>query len=221
MNLVWLSLIVTAVCFTYVTCHGRGATAAACANLAPKHASTRPQTTTSPYGIQIDDTDWNDFGKVSVSFTGGPVNGFLLQARKKTDDAGIGMFGSSLPNGAQLGPCKLDGADISVTHTNPDAKSNLTFSWTFPEDNAYNGEIYFQAAFAKDHDTYWTNVVSSPIVRVSNLTTAAPVETTTHKELVTTTQKLPETSTSAGCLATVSTFLMIIMAVTLQAIAQS
>ena len=37
-----------------------------------------------------------------VSFTGGPIHGFILQARKSSDDSGVGSFvNRSLPVGSQ------------------------------------------------------------------------------------------------------------------------
>ncbi|KAF6020567.1 hypothetical protein EB796_021135 [Bugula neritina] len=101
---------------------------------------------------------------MQLSITGPEYGGFILEARD-TNGQGVGMFDSTnLPAGSQAGPCMSNNVKTSVTHNNPDPKTNLTFTWKQP--SSFTGSLHFQGAVAVDHDTYWVNIMSSEVAQL-------------------------------------------------------
>ena len=77
---------------------------------------------------------------MTIKGNGDSIYGFFLQARLSSDDSGFGSFDDSLPSGSQLRPC--DSAADAVTHTNANAKPDLTFTWKAPAEEGF-GDMRF------------------------------------------------------------------------------
>lgn len=155
--------------------YSSGAPEAACGTLAPVHSGIVPQNSASPtpYSITANGTMWMDGGALTVMISGGDINGFILQAVSGADSkTPIGSFDADmLPSLTQTGPCMHNGGSVSVTHTSPDTKTNLKFIWKAPlKSDGPAGAIFFQAAVATDHDTYWSEIKSDDIMHVYTTT---------------------------------------------------
>ncbi|KAI8496252.1 hypothetical protein Bbelb_260930 [Branchiostoma belcheri] len=149
----------------FVGCEGfgTGAPAGACTTMMPGHldsnnASVAAQTSTSPYSIELGVTSYQAGGTVSVQIMGPVFRGFLLQARQPGSTTPVGTF-SNAPTNTKTTTCTT--ADNSMTHSNTDAKENITLTWTAPSPAV--GNVQFVATIAEVKETFWMNVASATI----------------------------------------------------------
>ncbi|KAI0217290.1 hypothetical protein LSAT2_030860 [Lamellibrachia satsuma] len=141
-----------------------GAPTKACVSMIPGHNNTNPQTSNSPYTLELeDDGEKSDAMKVCV--TGKSFRGILLQMRKVGGSDPVGTFdGAMLPNDTKLLKCTADGD--SVTHENTEVKPNSTcFVWKIHKESTE--KLNFVATIAENKETYWVKVTSD-VINVSD-----------------------------------------------------
>ncbi|XP_047539509.1 putative ferric-chelate reductase 1 homolog isoform X1 [Vanessa atalanta] len=160
--------------------YGSGAPPLACVDQMPRHSDIQAQTSVPPYAIftSASQVRQGDVLNVTIGSPFGapaPIGGFILQARGIQDTEKIvGKFTKVPdPNLAQITNCR--GNNDTVTHTNPEEKAPLTFTWQAPDD--FLGGIEFRATVAQGYATFWKNV-ESPLVEVVTpdtvITTSSP-----------------------------------------------
>ncbi|XP_045455053.1 putative ferric-chelate reductase 1 homolog [Melitaea cinxia] len=164
--------------------YGSGAPPLACDDQTPRHGDIQAQTSVPPYAIftSASQVRQGDVLNVTISSPFGapaPIGGFILQARGIQDtDKIVGKF-TKVPSSdlAQITSCR--GNNDTVTHTNPEEKPPLSFTWQAPND--FLGGIEFRATVAQSFATFWKNV-ESPLVEVVTpdtvITTSPPAATT-------------------------------------------
>uniref|UniRef100_A0A8B9HF06 Reelin domain-containing protein n=1 Tax=Astyanax mexicanus TaxID=7994 RepID=A0A8B9HF06_ASTMX len=126
MNAVFFGVVLLQI-LTPALGYGTGAPTEACGNMKPEHKGIVPQTSQSPYSIQVSNT----------TFTSGkPITGKCLDAIKSSQGVQTtarGPFASRF-----LFWSGLKGA---ITHSSPDMKNNLSvYTWIPP---ASYSNIYF------------------------------------------------------------------------------
>ncbi|XP_022913819.1 putative ferric-chelate reductase 1 homolog [Onthophagus taurus] len=133
-----------------------GAPPIVCATMMPNHSGVTPQTTESPYILQLKP---NILG-VLVTIGREDFEGFMLQARNPNGQI-IGTF-EPTPNLIKTIDC--DGStDNSVTHWSTSQKKNLEIQW---HSNSYEGPVTFNATVAQNYATFWVGI-QSPTIQVS------------------------------------------------------
>ncbi|XP_050669345.1 putative ferric-chelate reductase 1 homolog isoform X2 [Leptidea sinapis] len=162
--------------------HGSGAPPGACLDQIPRHSTILPQASVPPYAIITSSAQVRQGDALNVTIgspftTPLPIGGFILQARSIQDtDKIIGKF-TGVPTVAQIMSCRGD--NDTVTHTSPQEKPPLTFTWVAPND--YLGGVEFRATVAQSYATFWKNVESTLVEVVTPdtvITTSSPVTTT-------------------------------------------
>ncbi|CAH2098145.1 unnamed protein product [Euphydryas editha] len=185
--------------------YGSGAPPLACVDQTPRHSDIQAQTSVPPYAIftSASQVRQGDVLNVTIGSPFGaptPIGGFLLQARGIQDTEKIvGRF-TKVPNSnlAQITSCR--GNNDTVTHTNPEEKYPLSFTWQAPDD--FLGGIEFRATVAQSYAMFWKNV-ESPLVEVvtrdtviTTSSSAASTERTTQAPPVIMETKPKPTQTS-------------------------
>lgn len=118
-----------------------GAPPIICESLTPNHGTATPQSSPSPYSINLSSYKIQKGGSVDVTISGASAfQGFIIQARYSRDLYRLfGKFTVRQPDIAKAIQC-LNESD-TVTHTSPDDKPSVVLTWTAPED--YDGPIVF------------------------------------------------------------------------------
>ncbi|XP_035688469.1 putative defense protein 3 isoform X2 [Branchiostoma floridae] len=143
-----------------------GAPKAACVNMTPHHiyfnlTRVQAQTTPSPYSVTVASNLYTAGGTVKVQIVGPQFEGFLLQARHNGNTGPVGSF-SNPPTNTKAVTC-TSGSD-SMTHANPNAKQNITLTWTAPTDA--RADVMFIATVAQVKNVFWLNN-KSPMVTLA------------------------------------------------------
>ncbi|CAK1547748.1 unnamed protein product [Leptosia nina] len=167
------------------TQHGSGAPPGACLDQMPRHSSILPQSSVPPYAISTSSAQVRQGDSINVTIGSPfgapvPIGGFILQARAiQNTEQIIGKFTTvPYPETTQIINCR--GENDTVTHSTPEDKPPLTFTWRAPAD--FLGGVAFRATVAQSYATFWRNVESSLVEVVS------PDTVITTPSIVTTTQ---------------------------------
>ncbi|XP_070553457.1 putative defense protein 3 isoform X2 [Ptychodera flava] len=172
-----LGILIFSLLQVSVTGYGSGAPDSACTTMTPGHVNGQTGVALSPqdgssniYTLSASSDSYTPGGTVSVTISGSPFSGLLLQARRPGQTTPIGSF-SSVPGNTKLKTCSS--TDDSVTHSNTNTKpAGTAFIWNAPSNGV--GDIEFVATVAKNHDLYWVNIKSSVLTEATELTTPAP-----------------------------------------------
>ncbi|CAH1238668.1 FRRS1 [Branchiostoma lanceolatum] len=143
-----------------------GAPKDACATMMPGHkyanlTTVHAQTTPSPYKVMVASSQYSPGATLKVMIVGPQFEGFLLQARHNGNTAPVGAF-SNPPTDTKAVTC-TSGSD-SMTHANPNAKQNITLTWTAPSDA--RADVMFIATVAQEKNMFWLNN-TSPMVTLA------------------------------------------------------
>ncbi|KAI0235334.1 Ferric-chelate reductase 1 [Lamellibrachia satsuma] len=151
-----------------VSAHPNGAPAKSCANLFPEHSHTQPQTTTSPYVLELNQSFYAPSQVISVKLTSTdgrqPFMGYQLRAsrlRGDTEEA-VGAF---LPSPDPYAMYRLQhwypshGQNNCVTHIDSDIKLTESVLWKAPARSL--SDVVFRAGVVKNYEVFWVNVESS------------------------------------------------------------
>ncbi|XP_001201345.1 putative defense protein 3 isoform X1 [Strongylocentrotus purpuratus] len=154
-----LVAVVLAILFASSEAYENGAPVSACVTATPGHVTGEtpipPQTGDGPYNITFDVQEYVRGDEVQVTIEG-TFQGFLLQARRVSDDVPVGTF--TAPN-ATIGKLLLcTTSNTTVTHTNMDEKTDQVFTWQVPD--AGTGDVRFFATVATDHDNFYVGILS-------------------------------------------------------------
>ncbi|KAJ8708618.1 hypothetical protein PYW08_010000 [Mythimna loreyi] len=148
--------------------YGSGAPSGACIDQTPRHESITAQTSTPPYLILTSSAQvrQGDTLQVTVGSPAGaplPIGGFILQARQiQNPDIIVGKF-VGVPDASLTHVTTCSNPNDTVTHSSPEDKPAMTFTWQAPTD--FLGGIGFRATVAQSYATFWKNV-ESPLVEV-------------------------------------------------------
>ncbi|XP_049321620.1 putative defense protein 3 [Astyanax mexicanus] len=159
MNAVFFGVVLLQI-LTPALGYGTGAPTEACGNMKPGHKGIVPQTSQSPYSIQVSNTTFTSGKPITVTIIGPDYGGVLLQARSGTNTDALGSWGSP-PNNTKYLTCSKNSKG-AITHSSPDMKNNLVYTWIPP---ASYSNIYFVATVAKDKAVYWLDVRSANLTR--------------------------------------------------------
>ncbi|CAH0714862.1 unnamed protein product, partial [Brenthis ino] len=161
--------------------YGSGAPPMACLDQTPRHSEILAQSSVPPYSLITSSPQvrQGDMINVTIGSPFGapvPIGGFILQAREIQDmEKIVGKF-TKIPGAdlAQITSCR--GQNDTVTHTSPEEKQPLTFTWKAPDD--FLGGIAFRATVAQSYATFWKSV-ESPLVEVVTPDTVITTSTST------------------------------------------
>lgn len=142
-----LALIVISFGATICLASPNGAPPAACDNMTPGHG-VEAQTTISPYQLRVLQRSVKGGETVTVEIfstvAGESFKGFLLQARTEGDDYEV--VGEFLENEDEATPFSFrncsTGIRNAVTHSNNNAKDQMSFIWRAPEN--FEGPVRFR-----------------------------------------------------------------------------
>ncbi|XP_041128331.1 reelin domain-containing protein 1-like [Polyodon spathula] len=154
----WLGVALTLVSYTSGFSHG--ANPSACTDMKPRHIRAQPH---NPHNNHItlhtDRASYlpGDWVPVVVRSSRNFM-GFLIQARRVTDDHITGSFVVA-PPGSKLLSCLEEGD--TVTHSDKSLKRNLSFVWRAPDHPS--GDIRFFITVVQSYFIYWARI-ESPIV---------------------------------------------------------
>lgn len=161
--------------------YGSGAPPMACLDQTPRHSEIPAQSSVPPYSLLPSSSQVRQGDVLNITIGspfGAPtaIGGFILQAREVQDmEKIVGKF-TKVPSAdlAQIKSCR--GQNDSVTHTNPEDKQPLTFTWRAPDD--FLGGVAFRATVAQSYATFWKNI-ESPLVEVVTRDTVITTTATT------------------------------------------
>ncbi|KAI1296756.1 putative defense protein 3 [Halotydeus destructor] len=139
-----------------------GAPKEACTSLRPGHDGSNIQTSPAPYEVQTDSALYSAGNPVTLTITGKDgetFKGFIMAARQAGSTANIGEF---VPTDDSTTTLKCTEENDTITHSNNDDKSAVTFVWSAPDN--FKGNVHFNATIVKSYDTYWTNVLSRNVL---------------------------------------------------------
>ncbi|XP_041483136.1 putative defense protein 3 [Lytechinus variegatus] len=163
--------------FAVTAAYQNGAPDTACDTATPGHVDQGTSTTidpadnaNSPYSFTVEGSEYNPGGELEVSITiasgTDSFQGFLLQARKVSDDTVVGTFTAPDDEIGKLLTCNYPGS--TVTHTNNTEKTMQTFTWNAPSD--LTGNITFFGTVALDHDTFYVGLESDELTEGAAVT---------------------------------------------------
>ncbi|XP_059477369.1 putative defense protein Hdd11-like isoform X2 [Neocloeon triangulifer] len=138
--------------------YGGGAPEGACGDMVPQH-HTPPQTSASPFAIDINRNTVKPKGKVYVTLSakeGDSFKGFFIQAR--VGDTAVGKFDPA--DGVKLVNCG-NGVATGATHENSQAKTKVTVAWEAPPELSEN--VIFTVTTARDGGTFWVAQKAAPL----------------------------------------------------------
>ncbi|KAK6493185.1 reelin domain-containing protein 1-like [Huso huso] len=169
----WLGVALTLVSYTSGFSHG--ANPSACADMKPRHIRAQPHNPHNNYiTLHTDKASYLPGDGVPVAVRSSRnFMGFLIQARRVTDDHITGSFVVA-PPGSKLLSCLEEGD--TVTHSDKSLKRNLSFVWRAPDQPS--GDIRFFITVVQSYFIYWARI-ESPIVHdqtQSNFTSADTTE---------------------------------------------
>ncbi|XP_030048094.1 reelin domain-containing protein 1 [Microcaecilia unicolor] len=145
---------------SYTAAFSHGASLSACADMRPNHIRAQPQNLKKNYiSIYTNKSFYLPGDKVPVTVRSTrDFMGFLLQARRVSDDEITGTF-VFIPPGSKLLTCFEDGD--SVTHSDKSLKRNLSFVWKAPDQPV--GDIKFFLSVVQSYFVYWARIESAII----------------------------------------------------------
>lgn len=133
-----------------------------CQSMMPNHNSTLPRTDPPKYQVQASATKYVAGGSVNVTLVvldaGWPMEGFLLEGRRVSDNSIVGRFSSPSSSLAQL-VCSGGG----VTHTSSTKLNSTSFVWTAPSGSS-PGDVYFVATVVRGWSRgFWVDLRSATL----------------------------------------------------------
>uniref|UniRef100_A0A8C9FKE8 Reeler domain containing 1 n=1 Tax=Pavo cristatus TaxID=9049 RepID=A0A8C9FKE8_PAVCR len=137
-----------------------GASPSACADMMPKHLRAQLHSPTNNYvTIHTNVSFYVPGDKIPVTVRSSrDFMGFLLQARKVSNDETAGTF-VFIPPGSKLLSCFEDGD--TVTHSDKSLKRNLSFVWKAPDQPI--GDIKFFISVVQSYFVYWARIESATV----------------------------------------------------------
>ncbi|XP_074083536.1 reelin domain-containing protein 1 isoform X2 [Macrotis lagotis] len=149
--------------FCLVSCtdaFSHGASFVACVDMKPRHIRAQLQNPRNNYiTIYTNMSSYSPGDKVPVTVRSrGDFMGFLLQARKVSNDQIVGTF-VLIPSGSRLMSC-FEEAN-TVTHSDKSPKRNLSFVWKAPEQPI--GDIKFFLSVVQSYFIYWERIESTVV----------------------------------------------------------
>nr|XP_015200028.1 PREDICTED: putative defense protein 2 [Lepisosteus oculatus] len=156
-------LLLVGVALSLVSCtwsFSHGANPSACMDMKPRHISAQPQDPHNNYiTLQTEAVSYHPGGTVPVAVRSTrDFMGFLLQARRVTDDRIAGTF-ILIPHGSKRLRCEEEGD--TVTHSDKQLKRNLSFVWRAPDRPA--GDVRFFITVVQSYFTYWARIESAVV----------------------------------------------------------
>ncbi|XP_059176713.1 putative ferric-chelate reductase 1 [Physella acuta] len=167
----------------------------ACENLTPQHGA-QAQTSTSPYTISFTPASYTPGQPVSVTISGAPFRGFMIQARRAAGSSTT-MLGSFTVVDNTRQACS---GSQALVHSSGNDKTSLTFNWIPPADAA--DSVVFRATFVQTEVTFWTNVASwqlNPAGSSGNPPSLNPATQTPVTATTTTAQSLGTVAADPEC----------------------
>uniref|UniRef100_A0ABM0MQ12 Defense protein 1-like n=1 Tax=Saccoglossus kowalevskii TaxID=10224 RepID=A0ABM0MQ12_SACKO len=150
----------------YVCGFGTGAPQNACGSMIPQHGEQSgtlemQSMDTCPYSLNVSRAEFEPGEEIYVEVTGDIFRGILVQAHEPQSDTPVGTFGPP-PDGAQHLACSSE--RDSLTHTNSNLKTGITFTWIAPQAGSIpGGAVEFVATIVQSVDVFWTDVLSQQI----------------------------------------------------------
>ncbi|XP_031408877.1 reelin domain-containing protein 1 isoform X2 [Meleagris gallopavo] len=147
-----------------------GASPSACADMMPRHLRAQLHSPTNNYvTIHTNVSFYVPGDKVPVTVRSSrDFMGFLLQARKVSNDETAGTF-VFIPPGSKLLSCFEDGD--TVTHSDKSLKRNLSFVWKAPDQPI--GDIRFFISVVQSYFVYWARIESATVAQRGHNDTSA------------------------------------------------
>lgn len=134
---------------------------AACTTMTPQH-NTGGQASPSIYALEVTRLSADTLSVTIVPTAGAGFLGFLIQARRDGSTTPIGTFVGPLPAGTKTLSCS--GTDTSVTHSNNNYKTGVTFTWRSPGGSLAGTR--FVATTCLDFVTFWIQYTSRDLGEV-------------------------------------------------------
>jgi len=129
---------------------------AACTSMMPNHQAAA-QATPSIYRMDVTKLSDDTFTVTIVPTVNGiTFKGFLIQARRDGTENAIGTFEGSVPAGTKTLNCRS--TEDSVTHSNNELKTEVTFTWRSPGGSLAGTR--FVATTCLDRVTFWVKYTS-------------------------------------------------------------
>ncbi|XP_035179676.1 reelin domain-containing protein 1 [Oxyura jamaicensis] len=170
-HLVIAGWVCTTLCLvSYTAAFSHGASLSACADMMPKHLRAQLHSPRNNYvTIHTNMSFYFPGDKVPVTVRSSrDFMGFLLQARKVSNDEVAGTF-VFIPPGSKLLTCFEDGD--TVTHSDKSLKRNLSFVWKAPDQPI--GDIKFFISVVQSYFVYWARIESAVVAQQGLNTTSA------------------------------------------------
>lgn len=169
----WHSLVV----FTVIYVNTSLVSAATVCNSAESwYPGSKPQSTPSPYHIDVTEKATDQDFTVTVRVSGKPgFTGFVLHA---ATDQGVtvGQFLEPLPPGVQFVNCTTLQRSAVYNTTSSQNWTSVELQWKAPRREVVGRVIKYSASIVKESDIYWS--IKTPALQVPDPTTPA-VSTTT------------------------------------------
>ncbi|XP_071609821.1 reelin domain-containing protein 1 isoform X1 [Heliangelus exortis] len=158
-----ISWVYTTLCLvSYTTAFSHGASPSACTDMMPKHLRVQLHSPSNIYvTVHTNMSFYFPGDKVPVAVRSTrDFMGFLLQARKVSNDKIVGTF-IFIPPGSKLLTCSEDGD--TVTHSDKSLKRNLSFVWKAPDQPI--GDIKFFISIVQSYFVYWAKIESAIVAQ--------------------------------------------------------
>ncbi|NXU72557.1 RELD1 protein, partial [Oreotrochilus melanogaster] len=158
-----ISWVCTTLCLaSYTTAFSHGASPSACTDMMPKHLRVQLHSPSNIYvTVHTNMSFYFPGDKVPVAVRSTrDFMGFLLQARKVSNDKIVGTF-IFIPPGSKLLTCSEDGD--TVTHSDKSLKRNLSFVWKAPDQPI--GDIKFFISIVQSYFVYWAKIESAIVAQ--------------------------------------------------------
>ncbi|XP_054248216.1 reelin domain-containing protein 1 [Indicator indicator] len=153
----------TALCLvSYAAAYSHGASLSACSDMMPRHLRVQLHSLSNNYvTLHTNVSSYFPGDKVPVTVRSTmDFMGFLLQARKASNDEIAGTF-TLIPPGSKLLTCFEDGD--TVTHSDKTLKRNLSFVWKAPDQPI--GDIKFFISVVQSYFVYWAKIESALVAQ--------------------------------------------------------
>uniref|UniRef100_A0A2C9LE28 Ferric-chelate reductase 1 n=1 Tax=Biomphalaria glabrata TaxID=6526 RepID=A0A2C9LE28_BIOGL len=162
---IYVSVFVFSVIIQSVCSYPTGAHNSACTHVTPEtghHKSTAGNV--NPFFLKFSKHYYSHGDKIQVTLSGGQFNGFLIVARKTTDDAkNVGTF-TDLLSEAKLTCDPTTGRGVTQTNANP--KNSVTVNWVAPTDTT--DDIVFKYSVVLDIASNYFANLNSTILRYAS-----------------------------------------------------
>ncbi|KAI0227500.1 hypothetical protein LSAT2_022024 [Lamellibrachia satsuma] len=145
--------------------YGKGSPKASCKTLEPNHYGAKPQTSASPYSIEV--VAVTSEGKAKVRISGTDIMGFVIHACDDNDSV-VGSF-ADLPPLTTTIACREEGDTWS--HADKSLKTDLEANWVPPP--RFTGPVQFKGSVLRNETTYWTNLTAPHFVGAETVTDTA------------------------------------------------